>query len=758
VALALDGRPLGDVAHELRQQELDLSEEQLSAFAEQLEALGFLEEEGTPPEGTATPAEEPDQDADQDADQSAHESSNDDGRIFGPLAQDESGYFSGPKIGDRAGDDAKAAGTGDQPAGGDDLPAAAAPRPGKTPAPLSLQAAAARRASGTPAPETVGPGGLRVDRTLTSFPPELLPKDWLSTPAPDLLPAPGRAEQNGEQDAAEQSDLPQARPEKNGTPAPVSLGASGPVPTAASGKAEITAKMDLPAAGPAASPATKTPTPAPARAREGTPPPIPLAALAKTPPPVAPVTHEPFNLDPADDALTAERPVIAFPDMDLPPELDDLPALLPEAAAAPSAPEPAAPAVPVAATGAAAPPPPSEADTPPASSPHVELSESRERPTRELHAVPNDPTAAPPAAVPLPAPGQAAALEAPYADDLGDAPPAGRKTWFAYAALGIAAAFVISAMIYKYIDSSEPPPIAVRTMVPAPTTVYRFWDATAKTELAKASPFGIPADGKIAEVIAEGSKFAGGDILALLESGQKFRQEHTRAAERLAYYEGQLAKMTAENNKPEARQAELKIAEKKRLMSEAQMKMAEHALVATEPGEAAEVLVKVGDTVKAGAPILRTKGSTFRAVFELPRDKADKARQLGFCRAELIDQPGGKPLDCSLSAEGGDETHVAIDLPPDPAVAEGKAVRLARDKLDAVFTVPASSLSRVGESDRLFVIGPSGRAELRVVSVAERSPTEAIITQGIDVGDQVIVDAPPTLRHDTRVLVTGKAP
>ena len=60
----------------------------------------------------------------------------------------------------------------------------------------------------------------------------------------------------------------------------------------------------------------------------------------------------------------------------------------------------------------------------------------------------------------------------------------------------------------------------------------------------------------------------------------------------------------------------------------------------------------------------------------------------------------------------------------------------------------------MGDTDRLDVAAPGGRAELRVVSIAERGEGEAIVTQGLDVGDQVIVDVPRDLRADTRVLVT----
>ena len=114
----------------------------------------------------------------------------------------------------------------------------------------------------------------------------------------------------------------------------------------------------------------------------------------------------------------------------------------------------------------------------------------------------------------------------------------------------------------------------------------------------------------------------------------------------------------------------------------------------------------------------------------------------------------GKPLDCSLAAEGGDETHVVVELPNDPVVGIGKTVRLARDRLDAVFAVPASALLKMGDSDRLFVVTPTNRAELRVVAVAGAHRQRGDHHPGIwTSATGSIVDAPADLKPDARVLI-----
>jgi multidrug efflux pump subunit AcrA (membrane-fusion protein) len=829
VAQAMDGRPLPVVADDLRARyEIDLTAEQLSAFAEQLAALGFLDPEAATPD---LPEALPD---DLPADLPS---------VFPPLQVDEAGDFSRQMFASKPAE-AKPA---------EAKPAEAKPAEAKAPAakPPEAKAPEAKPAEtkvrggfeDLPTMAGAGPGplagwdasldheededtgtrepgapvtGPRMDRTLTSFPPEVLPVEWPGSPAPKAGTPPPVAAKTPPPSAAKTPPPAQLR-----TPAPISPFRDAKTPPPFTPKPEV---QPIPAAAAAAAPAPATPAPVAvtkpiATLDLGELPDLPdLPALADLPAPrgggsvpgpngaaapakAAGTTPAPVVVSPAAAAVTTPAPVpistTALPaaatseaegehlDMFSPdfgsedpagPSSDETLADFKDPAAPNKKRTPAAAAAPMTEPPAPAPAPSpperepaSEAVTPRATQPP----ERTEHPTQRLRAVPADPSEvgepvpfAPDPAVPqvaaAPAGATAPAVRSASGELSAVAPPvaapfessadeigSGRRTWVAYGLLSVAAAVVIAFMAYRFFESTEPVAVAVSTMVPAPKTVYRFWDATAKIDVAKATPFAFGTDGKVAEIVAAGTHFGAGDVLAMLESGKKFSLDLTRARERLLHYEGMRDKMTEANNKPELRQAELKIVEKKRLIAEAQAALAKHSVIAAEAGEVAEALVAVGDTVKAGDPVLRTKGTAFAAAFELPREDAEKARQLGFCRIEIE----GKPLDCSLAPTGGDETHVAIELPNDPAVAAGKTVRLARNRLDAVFSIPTSALLRVGETDRLFVVGPSGRAELRVVAVADRAANDAIVTQGIDVGDRVIVAPPPGLRPDTKVLL-----
>jgi multidrug efflux pump subunit AcrA (membrane-fusion protein) len=712
VAQRLDGRGLDDVAAELRAgSELDLTGEQLAAFADQLRSLGFLEDEA------------PARDADAPS-------------VFPPLVDDESGAF------DTSGF------RGQQP----QLPAPV--RPAATPAPPAEAV-----------PELLSSV---TEQTITSFPPDVRPPGWAQFQAERAEAAARAAE------AEPAADAPAHVPDEDTTPIqppapvpqmPFAVAASAPTAVLRTAAASSTlSEHEAPTVVALVNTAQEVPT---------------VVALADTAP-VRPGAAAPFA------AAASPLP----PAEELAEELaDDLSDELTEEVA-PGAEEPSGTLVtamdrkaasfvvdaPAEETVRDLAPEPSPSDTVEAKIPDFEdttpATEAGPRrnghPLDGLRPVPpaagngaakHDGTGAgtafdadreqetPVASAPVPPPAPARALSS---GNLTPAASSGRPTWPAYAALAVAAAAIIAAMVYKFAVNPEPPAITVRIVVPSPTTVYRYFDASARVERIDAPAFGFTADGKLAEIAAPGTRYNAGDVLAMLEAGRRPRTELAHNRERLAHYEQQRDQATQQNKRGEVRSAERKIAEKRRVITELEAALARFAVLAPQGGEIAEALAAVGDAVKANQPVLRAKGQSYRAVFELPAAEAQRARQLGFCQLKM----DGSPLVCSLVAEVGDETQVVVELPNDPQVGAGKLVQLARERLDAVYPIPAAALRREGDSDRLFVVGGNGRAELRVVGVVDRNDTEAIIAQGLDVGDRVIVSSPPGLKPEARLLIS----
>jgi multidrug efflux pump subunit AcrA (membrane-fusion protein) len=667
VALALDGRPLDAVAADLKQNsELELTPDQLASFADQLEALGFLEngENGK----SAAVAD------------SAGEG------FFPPLTANETGAFDRPAIiggPEQLDDDEVTPAPEPLPVPGMTPPIAQASAPAIEPEPepqpqLELEPEPPPLVEAAP-PAPPSPPSQPFPMSATPPPaPRFQP---LRSPPSDPVPAPFPSADLGPPPVLGPSPSALGPSPSAFPPSPSSLGPSPPALRPRNG-AHAAGEIETAPVRPTMPPPPPSPSPEPVRE--------PLRLVPKPRPVPVPVLEPPGPL-----------PTEVEPDPAAP-ELQEEPA--PEGEEQPVVLNTGAPIFP---------------DSPAEDEPVQRLEVSM---TRRF-----------------------------ITPDRSRASRSSRKALLAYGALGLAAAAVVVMTVMRFLASDEPPPVSVQVVVPSPTSVYRWWDKTATVQQAGGAPLAFASDGKVAEVVPAGTKFAAGDTLAMLERGKSFRSAINYNKSRLAYYEQMRETMTQQDNKRGLRNAELKVAEKKLRVAEAQESFARYAIVAAQPGEVTEALVTKGASVKAGEAALQLKSSGIRAVFELPRADADKARQLGFCRAEV----DGKPLECSLAAEGGDETHVPIELPNDASLVN-KSVRLARDRLDAVFAVPLSALVRVGESDRLYVVGPDNRAEMRVVAVADRGATGATVTQGLDVGDRVIVD-PAGLKQDTRVLVNPPA-
>lgn len=326
-----------------------------------------------------------------------------------------------------------------------------------------------------------------------------------------------------------------------------------------------------------------------------------------------------------------------------------------------------------------------------------------------------------------------------------------RRRWWLWALVAIALAAAIGFALFKLVLRPTGTPVSVDTMLPSPTAVYRWFETPGVLQPPAPATLSLPAGGKLVELREAHSKYRAGDVLALTDEGKRQSNEIDHLRERIAYYQQMLEAMTAEGNKPEMRQAEIKLKEKRTLLDEAMAAFAQVAIVASTDGEIDTVLKNVGDKVRPGDAVLTLKAHQSRAVFTLPHDDAEQAQRLAFCRVMLADVP----VDCEFVGTDAEDT-VVVELPAGVEGNAGQAVSLAKARFDGVFAVPATAVLQVGNSERLFVAGPSGRVEVRAVAIADRTDHEALVAQGLDVGDAVIVDARPDLATAPRVRVAKR--
>jgi multidrug efflux pump subunit AcrA (membrane-fusion protein) len=347
------------------------------------------------------------------------------------------------------------------------------------------------------------------------------------------------------------------------------------------------------------------------------------------------------------------------------------------------------------------------------------------------------------------------------------------KVVVAVVLLAVVAA-AVGYVVWSRSQIPEPHALRVRAVAPKPTAVYRWFSGRGVVVEAEPRTLGFDGPGRLVELLPAGAEFGAGEILGRLEGSAAIETLLAHHRSRLAFHEQMRDSMRAAGNAIEARQAELKLADKQRLIAETHEALARVTLQTNEPGEVVETLAKVGAQVKAGAPVVRIKGRLLHGEFRFEADELEAARKLAFCRVEVIGlgphasnaeprrpsdpvadaaPPGaqGAPrfVDCSAPVRATGRLTVA--LPSDVGLVPGQPLRLARGRLDAVFPIPAAALDGDGAERAVWIAGRDGRAERRPVTVAGVDGDEAYVGGGLRVGDDVIVEAPAGLAPGARI-------
>ena len=363
----------------------------------------------------------------------------------------------------------------------------------------------------------------------------------------------------------------------------------------------------------------------------------------------------------------------------------------------------------------------------------------------------------------------------------------------------VAAAAAAGLWFWKNQHPAAPAPQAARVHVftPAPAAVYRWFERSGQVTAAEMLALSFASGGRLVELLPSGTEVAAGEVIGKLSGAAAIETalEHHRS--RVGFYKQVRDAMQAVGNTAAAHHATVMLAEKERLVAEAQAALARYTVVASEPGEIVDTLAKVGAAVAPGAPVAKIKSRLLRGAFQL--DPADRSAFAGldFCRVEVIGlaprasnepvrrqgppdeaRPGdghagpGQPatavdsspleaqvgpryVDCErMPARAAASEPVQVALPGDVGLVSGQPLRLARRRFDSVFPVPAGALAGAGEGDRrtVWVAGRNGTSEPRDVTLAELGD-DALISDGLRVGDRVILDPPADLRPGSPVAI-----
>jgi hypothetical protein len=278
----------------------------------------------------------------------------------------------------------------------------------------------------------------------------------------------------------------------------------------------------------------------------------------------------------------------------------------------------------------------------------------------------------------------------------------------------------------------------VRVFAPKPAAVYRWYSGRGAVTDHEARTLAFETAGTLGELLPAGTSFGAGDILGRLRAAQPIEALLARQRARLAFYEQMRDSMRKANNLPELRQAEIKLADKQKMIDEGNANLAKLVVRASEPGEVVETLVKVGTPVAARAPLLRVKGRMLHGEFALDGEDIARASRLPFCRVEVVglgprasnaEPPAaagtaadvGSPeaqaaprfVDCTIEKPGAAADKLRVTLPDNLGLVPGQPLRLARARFDAVFPVPTGAIAGAEDHRSLWVATAAGTAELR---------------------------------------------
>jgi len=325
-----------------------------------------------------------------------------------------------------------------------------------------------------------------------------------------------------------------------------------------------------------------------------------------------------------------------------------------------------------------------------------------------------------------------------------------RRSFAVFAGLGVLAAAAVLAAVLPFLPSGRESPLAdVRTMIVAPGSILRYFDGTGTVEVIPPATLEFPASGKVTHIAAVGSKVALGDIVAAVEIARRLQNQLSRQRERLAFSQ-QMAEAMHQigNTKEEERQAN-KVQIRSAMIAKTLRALADVAVIANHAGQVEEAFAREGDLVRAHTPALRLGALGVRVQFEFSRDQAAKAERLAFCQIEVE----GYVLECV--PVGGERARFSVELASVPSSLVGKAARLARARFDGATLLPASAIVRTRNRNEVLVVSPQTRVEIRPVALADEGEGEAVVVQGLDPGDRVIVEPASNLRAG---VVVGLAP
>lgn len=307
-------------------------------------------------------------------------------------------------------------------------------------------------------------------------------------------------------------------------------------------------------------------------------------------------------------------------------------------------------------------------------------------------------------------------------------------------------------------EALSTPPVRVQTAVVTREELPAWIEVTGTVRPVQRAQLAAKIMGAIEELpVSLGQQVRAGDVLVRIAAGE-IQAQVTQARAQLNGTRRDLERERVLLGKGASTAETVKALEDRLAGSEARLREAEALLSYAEirapfDGVVARRPVNAGDLAAPGALLVEIEGtSKFEIEAAVPESLVEKLRVGTTLRVELPSRSlhfEARIAEISPAADPqARAVLVKLAVPAGAAVRSGQFVRLqVPGEVRPAFFVPLSAVSRLGQMERIFSVGPDQRAVLRLVKTGGVRDDSVEIVAGIAEGDRVIVRPAPGLRE-----------
>jgi RND family efflux transporter MFP subunit len=330
------------------------------------------------------------------------------------------------------------------------------------------------------------------------------------------------------------------------------------------------------------------------------------------------------------------------------------------------------------------------------------------------------------------------------------------------AAVAVAAAAIVFLPHHRKATSADPAPQAagpaptvatpaMNVEVLEPQTIVRYYSAAAELHAADPSKSSFPQSGAVAELLPPGQHVKVGDSLAKLNGFQKYEKALHEVQSREVFYQGELQKAEHANKQAAIDHAQKKVEEKRKMIAALQAKYANYVLMSTSEGTIGEDLVKVGDLVAAGQPVVKILQGRLRAEFNLPKAESESLKAGMIVRLERDDKTvaDARVEEIDEAEDGKAVVHVEV-IEMNVGAQAHDHVRLVRARYENVMQVPAAAVAHPANGHDLLFVVQDGKVREKAVDVVDRDE-KVVLVQGIGAGEKVVTSGTAGLVDGAKV-------